>query len=132
IAGQVITNGGHVTWNAFDCSAPVVQAASINPRLVVPTVEDTAAARVGNASGMMTAQVAPNPSSAFFTLRIQSTSMEPAVVKVFDMVGHLVYQKRTAIGEPVIFGSNLAQGTYIIQVVQGDKVQVLKVIKTGS
>jgi hypothetical protein len=131
IAGQVTTSGGHVIWNSFNCSTPVLMAADINPTPVTPSVEDSSAATVRTES-YMTAQVSPNPASAYFTLRIQSSSMEPAIVKVFDIVGHLVYQHRTSIGEPLLFGSDFAQGVYIIQVVQGEKVQVLKVIKTGS
>ncbi len=45
------------------------------------------------------------------------------------MSGRLIDEKRGAIGQPIRFGSTFVQGMYVVQVMQGDKLKVLKVIK---
>jgi hypothetical protein len=74
--------------------------------------------------------VVPNPSQSFFTLTVQSTTTDVAAyIRVFDMSGRLVDEKRGAIGESIRFGGTLVQGMYVVQVLQGNNLKVVKVIK---
>jgi hypothetical protein len=123
IASQVTSNGSNVIWNSYDCaSAPILPTKISTDEL--PTKIDLAPQE-----DEMSIQVTPNPSSSFFTLVIQSTSKEAADVRVFDMAGRQVDQKRGAVGESIRFGNMLAQGMYIVEVLQGNHQKLMKVIK---
>ena len=123
IANQITSNGSNVIWNSYDCaSAPVLPTKLSTDEL--PTKID-----LTTQEDEMSIQVTPNPSSSFFTLVIQSTSKEAADVRVFDMAGRQVDQKRGAVGESIRFGNMLAQGMYIVEVLQGNHQKLMKVIK---
>ena len=77
----------------------------------------------------MSIQVTPNPTQTFFTLVVSSTSKDAADVRVFDMAGRQIEQKRGAVGESIRFGSTYTQGMYIVQVIQGTTQKLMKVIK---
>jgi|GEM_PF-1074192 len=78
---------------------------------------------------VMTADVMPNPTATHFSLRVQSSSMEAVVVRVFDMAGRQVELLRGSAGGAFQFGSRLKPGMYIVEVHQGDYARVLRVIK---
>jgi hypothetical protein len=78
---------------------------------------------------VMTADVMPNPTATHFTLRVQSSSMETVVVRVFDMAGRQVELLRGSAGGAFEFGSRLKPGVYIVEVHQGDYARVLRVVK---
>jgi hypothetical protein len=77
----------------------------------------------------LTAQVVPNPSETYFTLHVQSSSRETIVVKVYDIAGRQVDLLRGPAGNSFQFGHKLTAGIYIVQVIQGNNVKVLRVMK---
>ena len=92
--------------------------------------EDTVYTKEADLDVTFDAQVIPNPSQTDFMLTVHSTNTSRAAyVRIFDMSGRLIDEKRGAIGEPIRFGSTYVTGMYIVQVMQGDKLKVLKVIK---
>ncbi|HLY68682.1 MAG TPA: T9SS type A sorting domain-containing protein, partial [Puia sp.] len=77
----------------------------------------------------MRLEVFPNPTENFFTLIIHSDSRLDAEVRVFDVLGHAVSHLHGTSGEQIRFGSQLVQGMYFVEVLQGNKRKVVKVIK---
>jgi DNA-binding beta-propeller fold protein YncE len=78
-------------------------------------------------TGMMV-KVFPNPSSSYFTLQVLSDKNEAVEIRVMDMQGRKIYSKRGLQGS-YSFGNDFVSGMYIVEVVQGDRKQVLKMTK---
>jgi hypothetical protein len=94
------------------------------------TSDDTVVSKEETLDVTFDAQVFPNPSQTDFTLTVHSSNTTTAAyVRIFDMAGRFVDEKRGAIGEPIRFGAGFVQGMYVVQVMQGDKHKVIKVIK---
>jgi len=70
----------------------------------------------------------PNPTTNYFTLQVRSESAEKIDIKVMDIQGRAIFTK-TAIQENYNFGHELVNGTYIVEVTQGDRKQVLRLTK---
>ncbi|MHB1105539.1 MAG: T9SS type A sorting domain-containing protein [Lutibacter sp.] len=72
----------------------------------------------------------PNPSSLYFTLKIQGMSLENVVnVNVYDVLGRLVFTKSGSINDEYRFGEEFLVGVYLVKVQQGTEMVSLKVIK---
>jgi hypothetical protein len=77
-----------------------------------------------------TAQVFPNPTPDGFTITTQSSSMQPISIQVMDNLGRMV-ERRTglAANASVYLGSSYRPGMYFVEIVQGDTVRTIKVVK---
>jgi hypothetical protein len=74
--------------------------------------------------------VYPNPYSGEFHLKLQSSSQENINVKIFDITGKLLDEKKEiTYGTDIILGNNYAVGIYLVQVNQGQTTRVLRVVK---
>ncbi|MEP7164081.1 MAG: T9SS type A sorting domain-containing protein [Ferruginibacter sp.] len=71
----------------------------------------------------------PNPSATDFTLVMTCNSKEKIAVTVTDIMGRKVQQTEFIGKKQYRFGDDLAPGIYIVQVVQGDQKQSIKLIK---
>ena len=71
----------------------------------------------------------PNPSSNQFSLTAHSGSTAPVSVRILDASGRSVYQSKGQAGQTFSFGDKFANGLYLVEVKQGDKVQVVKAVK---
>ncbi len=83
----------------------------------------------GISNNGLSIKVLPNPSTTQFTLILQSNSSENVQVIVTDMFGKQVYQTKGTVNQQYRFGSNFANGMYIVRVIQGNNIQTLKLIK---
>ena len=81
-------------------------------------------------TGKLTVTALPNPSRKYFTVRIESSSAELLQVRVHDALGRIV-EARSGIGANTTFhiGSDLRPGIYVVEVLQGTKRQMLKLIR---
>jgi hypothetical protein len=81
-------------------------------------------------TGKLTVTALPNPSRKYFTIRIESTSVELMHFRVHDMSGRIV-EARNGIGANTTFhiGSDLQPGIYVVEVVQGAERQMFKLIR---
>jgi hypothetical protein len=70
----------------------------------------------------------PNPSTAQFTLNLRSDIEDAFDIRVMDLQGKVMYATHAHSGEHT-FGATLANGMYILEVVQGEYAQVLKLVK---
>jgi hypothetical protein len=77
----------------------------------------------------LTMKAFPNPSTQFFTLKLQSRLNEKVQLKVVDLLGRPIYSTQGSSNQTFRFGDGFASGSYLLQVTQGDKKQTLKLIK---
>jgi hypothetical protein len=79
------------------------------------------------------ARVLPNPSGTFFTLLISGNNNEAISLKVTDLMGRIIETKTNlAVGQTLRIGDVYRQGVYFAELRQGDKIKLIKLIKSGS
>jgi len=78
---------------------------------------------------MMEVGIFPNPSSGNFNLTLKSAAKEDAVLSVFDNSGKMVIKNVIKPDEVNRFGQFLLPGMYYVEVRQGDKRVVRKVVR---
>ena len=127
IADEVTGDGKNVVWNSFDCNAapvPVMNGMPITQSLVSQAKEAV------TMEEELTVTVLPNPSSSFFTLRIESRYNTPVNLRVMDSRGRVVDAK-TQIGanSTIQIGQNYAGGIYFAELIQGGKRKVVQLVK---
>jgi hypothetical protein len=75
-------------------------------------------------------KVLPNPTLTDFNLTVTSGDETRVVeLRVINMIGQEVYHSRGAVHHSFIFGSGFANGMYIAEVLNGDNVQRIKLVK---
>jgi len=105
------------------------------PAPPVPFANRNAAANQGNSSktvvndNISTADVYPNPTTNEFTLSMNSDSKEKINIIVTDITGKVVYRNEISGKQKFRFGSEFKPGNYFVQVMQGDRKQVIKLTK---
>ncbi len=76
------------------------------------------------------AKIWPNPSIAFFNLRLESPSEQGIKVIISDLMGKLVEEFQISNNASIIFGTMFSPGLYIIRIKQGSEVMsTFKLIK---
>ncbi len=75
-------------------------------------------------------KVNPNPSASYFTLSVTSSDKKPVVVRITDISGRVLenYNKINP-NSALRIGETLATGAYLVEVIQGDKKSVMKIVK---
>ena len=71
----------------------------------------------------------PNPTNAAFELRLTSKETAPMTIRVVDVLGRTVKFMRTAPNQTIQFGADFRSGNYVVEVSQGERKEVLKLIK---
>jgi len=100
---------------ALSAATGEMQAIEVNPR------KDTII--------RLDAKVAPNPSATKFTVILSGNSNKPVEMRVVDMYGRSVYYARGSANQSYEFGERFTGGVYIVQILQGELVKTLKVVK---
>jgi hypothetical protein len=72
----------------------------------------------------------PNPSTTYFTLKLESKYQTPVEMRVMDGSGRVV-DSRSKIGANSTFqiGHNYSSGTYYAELIQGTQRKVVQLIK---
>ncbi len=121
-----------ITWRATDVNGNVSTCST--------QVTVTAAHGAANPADFaaanpqpLTVKVAPNPSSFYFTLAVNSESPEKVALSVTDLLGRPV-QKIDNItpGSTIQIGGKYRPGIYIVHLSQGQQSISLKLIKEGK
>jgi len=74
--------------------------------------------------------VYPNPFSNDFTVTVETESIEPIQVIIYDLTGRLLQEVKDILpNTPVTVANNLQDGIYILYIQQGDQKQKVKIIK---
>jgi len=71
----------------------------------------------------------PNPSSSTFTLLLKGYSNDKVTIVVTNLLGNKVYQTEGLMRQQYVFGNDFAPGIYLVQVLQGNSKQSMKLIK---
>ncbi len=76
-------------------------------------------------------KVYPNPFSDKFHLSVSSTSEDNLEIRIFDVLGQLIENRRgVAFATDITFGSTLSKGVYLVEVSQGEKMQTIRIVKS--
>jgi hypothetical protein len=74
----------------------------------------------------------PNPSTSYFTVVIKGDSRQNATIRIVDVTGRIVEQYQNMKPNSVLkVGDNWKAGMYIVEVIQGQERQVVKLIKAN-
>lgn len=82
-----------------------------------------------NSNSTVKLNVAPNPFRSTFYLFIQGTNTDKISIAALDVFGKTIFKTEGVANKHYVLGSNFPSGIYIIKVIQGTKVQTLKVVK---
>ncbi len=76
-------------------------------------------------------KIMPNPSvrGTDFNLIVKGRKNEEIEIRVLNMLGQAVYNTKGAPDETYKFGNQFMSGVYLVEIRQGENVQVLKIIK---
>jgi len=78
----------------------------------------------------LTVKALPNPSRNYFTLITNSKIEKPIFIKVTDLIGRVIETKHIISANSTFrLGQNYHHGVYIVEVLQGNKKVVLKLLK---
>ncbi|MES2621974.1 MAG: MopE-related protein, partial [Bacteroidota bacterium] len=76
-------------------------------------------------------KVYPNPFSDVFHLNVSGLEEENLSIRIYDILGQLIESRISIPFESdITFGTTLAKGVYLLEVNQGDKVQVIRIVKS--
>ena len=96
-----------------------------NQQIPIP-LKETKTVSTGS---ILTIQAYPNPSATAFTVKITGAAQEKTTLILTDIMGRKILQEDLAGKQLYCFGNNVEAGIYLLQVVQGDRKQSLKLIK---
>lgn len=130
IAEEVESKGNTVIWNSFDCSAPSQPVVASN-NIVKSTMLSEKVSTVDNIVEELKITVMPNPSTTYFTLRLESKNQTPVELRVMDASGRVV-DARSKLGanSSIQVGHNYSSGIYYAEFIQGAQRKVIRLIKS--
>lgn len=71
----------------------------------------------------------PNPNNGAFIIQIASDPLTEMAVSITDLYGRMLWQHKALPGTRFSMGDNLPKGAYLLQVVQGDRRKVMRLIR---
>jgi hypothetical protein len=75
-------------------------------------------------------KVLANPSSTFFTLITKSDSRQPVSLRVYDALGRVIETRQGIPANNVLsIGYKYKTGLYYAEIMQGNKKQIIKLVK---
>ncbi|MBV5335170.1 MAG: T9SS type A sorting domain-containing protein, partial [Sulfuricurvum sp.] len=131
VAEKVESKGNKVIWNSYDCSAPAAPITSVNNNKgVTQSISAEKAEVVVKSEEELKVTVMPNPSTTYFTLKLESKYETPVNLRVMDGAGRVV-DARSKLGSNSTFqiGHSYSSGTYYAELIQGTKRKVVQLIK---
>jgi hypothetical protein len=79
--------------------------------------------------GKLNVTALPNPSSYQFTLITKSSSDKSVNLRVTDILGRVMENRKVSANGTVVIGQNYLQGTYFVEMLQGTDKITLKLLK---
>jgi hypothetical protein len=83
----------------------------------------------GTSASSLSVGAFPNPSGSTFNLRISSSDNREVTVNIIDVHGRVINSMVTPSNQNLELGNELSAGVYLLEVKQGDGVQILRVVK---
>lgn len=124
IAKTIESTIPNVIWNSYNCSAQSVYVSNAWTSTQLTTEEAM------KQDDPFTVQVIGNPSTSFFTLKLQSQRSQTIQLRVTDATGRMVDSR--ANNQPnstVQIGHQYAPGTYYVELMQGVDRKVVQLMK---
>lgn len=124
IAEEIVSTIPNVAWNSYNCSAQSVYVSNAWTSTQLTTEEAM------KQDDPFTVQVIGNPSTSFFTLKLQSQRTQTIQLRVTDATGRMVDSR--ANNQPnstVQIGHQYAPGTYFVELTQGADRKVVQLMK---
>jgi hypothetical protein len=118
--GKLNVRNASTTISTTTVSAPIAtRTAEMTEQMIVPN--------------KLTASAFPNPAITHFNIKLTSNNTRDAItLRVFNQLGQIVDVKRgLTSGQVIQVGSGYKQGTYYVEVMQGEQKQSLQVVKTN-
>lgn len=124
IAEDIESNISNVIWNSYACgNAPIVVSNGYTSSQF-QTEENT------NTIEAFSVTVLPNPSTTYFTLKLQSKNLTPVQLRVTDATGRMVESKvNNASNSTVQIGHLYQPGVYYAELIQGTSRKVVQLLK---
>jgi hypothetical protein len=77
--------------------------------------------------------VQPNPASAYFNLTIAGDGNTRVAIRVYDMLGRVIESRNSLQSNQTLrIGSAYQPGIYLVEIMQGDEVQTLRLVKAKN
>ncbi len=131
ITEELTGDGRNVIWNSFDCGAAPVTLINSNTSVnqsIIGT-EKT----VATSEEELKVTVMPNPSTTFFTLKIESRYTTPVELRVMDGRGRVIDAKsKLGSNSTIQIGNNYSSGTYYAELIQGTQRKVVQLVKINN
>ncbi|MGV3593981.1 MAG: HYR domain-containing protein, partial [Sediminibacterium sp.] len=134
IAEEIHSEGKYVIWNNFSCSASSIPTTAVtssnNTAIASDETVKTNALTVVTSDEELKVTVMPNPSSTYFTVKLESKYDAPVYMRVVDALGRVV-DNRVKLGSnaTVQVGHNYQSGTYFAEFIQGNRRKVVQLLK---
>jgi len=130
IATEVESEAKSVIWNSFDCgSAPVTVTSTVTGITQSVNAEKEIPEAITSTEELKIT-VMPNPSTTYFTLKLESKYQESVSMKVMDGSGRVVdARSKLASNGTIQIGHNYSSGTYYAEMIQGARRKVVQLIK---
>jgi len=71
----------------------------------------------------------PNPATDNFNLKVASVLETPVDLFISDVTGRQIATMKVANENTTVFGGDLLPGIYFVKVLQGDFIQIVKIVK---
>ncbi|MEH6538443.1 MAG: T9SS type A sorting domain-containing protein, partial [Psychroserpens sp.] len=71
----------------------------------------------------------PNPSDTTFNIKLNSSNDEMVNIVVFDINNRVIRKDRFNPKDAYVFGDKLQSGLYFVQINQGSKIEIMRLIK---
>jgi len=128
------TVSGDVTAQAINnCSGSSIRTRRVKLSACANTFTNTntnpTSKAIINDVATLDAVVYPNPTHSSFNLTVSATQLGMVKIKIMDMQGRVVKQSTMQSNEIKSVGQELRPGNYIMEVMQGQAVKAIKVIK---
>ena len=119
-AAKTITGGNINVTNASGSSSTIKNSVTQSTAMETKPTEEKM---------MFSVKAYPNPSEHQFTITVSSNLNEVVQIQLYDALGRLVETISTRANEATRVGEKLKTGIYVAKIVQGTKVETIKLIK---
>ena len=126
---KVYVAGGGVCPATTRSARTVVAEPEATVIASVPEIQAVASEQLEVETLLFKVSAYPNPTTEYFTLRLQGATQSQVQVNVFDVSGRQVYAKLGNYNDTYQFGEHFQAGVYFVNVQQGNEQTTLKVIK---